>query len=291
MFLRTDGAAISERIENIEIQKTKLETIVFELTSQVDYEVQDSPEMSRLKGRLTQLKHEKQLLENKRQRMFMRWRISQAGVNITSPSFNNPQDSESRKPAQSPSEASHLFSREELEFVQNSVHEIYRQEQKILIQVLGTEMKESQMARFAMIYRFFERAGVPKEKLVFVVRCYSSYIATGTDYYLDKEKVRNVHSVSRLKPSSEQLQSFQFDMEKELHRWKQHYLQRFGIETERYSRLRLQKMHAIMTKKGLSNQQIQTIILTFERFIKDGTVPTKQNTLKPKSKGPNETLS
>jgi len=272
-FLRTDGAAITKQIEQIKLQVTKIDKLVSELNSRTNEIVSESPEFSKVKSRLQQLKNEQRVLIEKRKRMFLRWKIDESGV------MEQEHANEDMRGAhvnveiiQAPQKLAWPTIKE-LEKIHKTVEALKQKEQGLLIQGFGRELDESQMARFSFVYRYFENAKVPRQSVMSATKCYSQYILSGTYFGVDPSKSEFVQAAGVSTPQTSQLRQFHISMEKELDNWKDDFRSEYGINTDRYTRIKITKVRLLLEKNNLSKEDSRKIITQLKSFFRNGEIP------------------
>ena len=266
-FLRTDGAAITKQIEQIKLQVTKIDKLVSELNSRTNEIVSESPEFSKVKSRLQQLKNEQRVLIEKRKRMFLRWKIDESGV-------MEPQHANEDLPEPQVNVKFILaHTIKELEKIHKTVEALKQKEQGLLIQGFGRELDESQMARFSFVYRYFEDAKVPRQSVMSATKCYSQYILSGTYFGVDPSKSEFVQAAGVSTPQTSQLRQFHISMEEELDNWKDDFSSQYGINTDRYTRIKITKVRLLLEKNNLSKEDSRKIITQLKSFFRNGEIP------------------
>ncbi len=290
VFIHTDGRHITDQIEQLGMKIERLEKNLADVNSRIEPRLKDSPEMREARQQLNCLRAYLQQLEDRRQRMYLRWNLGRVGPHFSDARIAKGNKEEERnsgsgsvlEPETTPSEP--RLDEEILEQyrppiqklieIQNEVIRKELDEQGHFQRLFGQNFDESQMARYTFIYRYFEAQGVRNNnKLVHLARCYSSFIVGGQRFDVNPQMMPQVHRFCPTPPNPQSLEGIQKTIAEDIQVEKVFLGRRFEMEITRYSKERQRRVYNYAKSAGAADEQARAEVIKLKDFINNGALP------------------
>ncbi len=290
VFIRTDGKLTTERIEQISLEIESLQESLTTVQKRVSPSVFNSAEMKAWQRKLKSLETTKKQLKDRRHRLFLRWNLwrvdPQTQRDPTDDSPKGQGDDLGFLPFQDPGTDTEEPGNESTSFksyvppikiISNFRDEVLRRqhaEQKHFHELFGQDFSEAQMARYALMYKWFESKGVDNPNVLFsLTGCYSVFITGGQRFDANQGMAPYIHSHCHGLPAEQALKNIQLAIERDMQKEKVSYMEKYGMKVTRCSKMRLMKVFNFSKNAGATDEQACSVAKYLANFINTGALP------------------
>ena len=293
VFVRTDGRYITDQMEQLGMKIERLEKNMADVKSRIEPRFNDSPEMREALERLNFMRTDLQQLEDRRQRMFLRWNLGPMGPQPSNNSAPEGTEEKARigefvsvpEPKTTPSESQmdggfleqHRPSIQKLIEIQDEAIRKELAEQGHFQKLFGQNFVESQMARYTFIYRHFQAQGVQNNNtLNRLTLYYGNFVMTGQWFDVNPQMMPQVHRFCSITPNPQSLERIQKTIAADVQREKEFLSKRFQMEVTRYSKLRKDRVYDYAKNTGATDEQARVLCVYLKDFINNGALPSNK---------------
>ena len=290
VFIRTDGRLITEQIEHMVLEIESLRESLAQVKDRVSAAVSNSVEMREWQMRLKSMVAAKKQMEDRRHRMFLRWNLVRVDPHLPSVSAVESPEEEPNNPEFAPfvdfrtnAGVSRIDQREfelyrppaqKLAEIQNEVMRSQHVEQEHFKKMFGQRFTEPQMARYTLLYRYFNLKGVRNPKVLLnLTSCYSVFIIGGQRFDVNQGMALHVNRHCQNLPKARILENFQLAIVEGVQREKVTFGERYEIRVTRYSKMRWKRVIDFAKGKGADEEQARAIAIELNEYINTGALP------------------
>jgi len=293
VFVRTDGRYITDQMEQLGMKIERLEKNLADVKSRIEQHFNDSPEMREAWERLKSMRTDLQQLEDRRQRMFLRWNLGPMGPHPSNDSTTEGIEEKTRidgfvpvpEPETTPSESQmdggvleqHRPSIQKLIEIQDEAIRKKLAEQGHFQRLFGQNFVESQMARYTFIYRHFQAQGVQNnDTLNRLTLYYGNFVITGQWFDVNPQMMPQVHRFCSITPNPQSLVRIQKTIAADVQKEKESLSKTFHMEVTRYSKLRKERVFDHAKNTGATDEQARVLCVSLKDFINYGALPSNK---------------